>query len=489
MSGPPPARTLIPRLDSLGGFRPFEGPVDLRDRHYLAATGFVGILGLLPALAFLFMWLGFGAWGWVKRMGGGVCCAPNLKGYTAREKLMPKLASYVTTGLFLGGAGLIFFAGYRLMKGGNGVQEALNARSSELLDATQFTIEGLRGARSSFFDQDFVNNLGRLGLDFRNGVEAVLGTTSRTAKTVGDGIYFGETAIMGATVMLCLLSLMNCIATCLRLSRMLFLLLGFGVVMCFVCWLCFGAVFVLDVVFRDICLLVREADPGRRVSQLAPLAPCATGAVGPLLNETRYAVEMISEGLNGQMVDALLNERYGDFRELCTPVQLDEGTGAYVTRDCVDLPTVADFARPAPKGYSSYICGSPDAQLDCTPVRSWDDMKIDADAAVALLSTSEVQQGPFECADIQKMAATVDSDFCSTGLQLSVLLCCGFLALCLAFSLLMALHLLNALREDKPPGFKRSFARSVAMSTLSGTRPGKSRGSVALPTGSSLAQV
>ena len=116
-------------------------------------------------------------------------------------------------------------------------------------------------------------------------------------------------------------------------------------------------------------------------------------------------------------------------------------------------------------------------------------MKIDADAAVSLVSTSGVQQGPFECADVLKMAATIDSDFCSSGLQLSVLLCCGFLALCLAFSLLMALHLLNALREDKPAGFKRSFARSVAMSTLSGTRPGKSRGSVALPSRSSLAQV
>ena len=61
-------------------------------------------LGLLPALAFLFMWLGFGAWGWVKRMGGGLCCEPSVKGYTAREKVLPKLASYVTTGLFLGAA-------------------------------------------------------------------------------------------------------------------------------------------------------------------------------------------------------------------------------------------------------------------------------------------------------------------------------------------------------------------------------------------------
>ena len=59
-------------------------------------------------------------------------------------------------------------------------------------------------------------------------------------------------------------------------------------------------------------------------------------------------------------------------------------------------------------------------------------MKIDADAAVSLVSTSGVQQGPFECADVLKMAATIDSDFCSSGLQLSVLLCCGFLALCLA---------------------------------------------------------
>ena len=77
-----------------------------------------------------------GAGGWVKRMGGGVCCQPSVKGYTAREKFLPKLASYVTTGLFLGGAGLIFFAGYKLMKKGNAVQEALNARSEALLLAT-----------------------------------------------------------------------------------------------------------------------------------------------------------------------------------------------------------------------------------------------------------------------------------------------------------------------------------------------------------------
>ena len=268
----PPARTLLPRLDSLDAFREFRGPVDLRDKHYLASAGFVGILGLLPALAFLFMWLGVGAWGWMKRMGGGVCCQPSVKGYTAREKFLPKLAYYVTTGLFLVGAGLIFFAGFKLMKKGNGVQEALNARSETLILATQLTIVGLRAARSSFFDQDFVNGLGSLGLQFRDGME-VLAATARSAKTVGDGIYFGETAILGATIVLCLLSAMNTIATCLRLSRMLFLLLGFGVVMCFVCWLCFGAVFVLDVVFRDICFLAREKDAGRRVSEWSRLAP------------------------------------------------------------------------------------------------------------------------------------------------------------------------------------------------------------------------
>ena len=463
--------------------------MDLRDKHYLASAGFVGILGLLPALAFLFMWLGFGAWGWVKRMGGGLCCEPSVKGYTAREKVLPKLASYVTTGLFLGGAGLIFFAGYKLMKKGNGVQEALNARSEALLLATPLTIEGLRSARSSFFDQDFVNGLGSLGLQFRDGIEEVLAATARSAKTVGDGIYFGETAIMGATVVLCLLSAMNTIATCLRLSRMLFLLLGFGVVMCFVCWLCFGAVFVLDVVFRDICLLVRQKDATRRVAQWSHLAPYAEPSVGPLLNETRHAVDLISGGLNSEMLDAMFDLRYGDFRELCTPVELRAESGAYVARDCAGQPTVVDFARPAPDGYSSYICGSPDAVLDCTPLRSWEDIKIDAKAAASLLTTADVQVGPYECADVHALAARVDSEFCTDGLRLSVLLCSGFLALCLSFSLLMALHLLNALREDKPPGFKRSFARSVAMSTLSGTRPGKTRASVAMAARRSLAQV
>ena len=489
MAGPPPARTLLPRLDSLDAFREFRGPVDLRDKHYLASAGFVGILGLLPALAFLFMWLGVGAWGWMKRMGGGVCCQPSVKGYTAREKFLPKLASYVTTGLFLAGAGLIFFAGFKLMKQGNGVQEALNARSETLIGATQLTIEGLRGARSSFFDQDFVNGLGSLGLQFRDGMEEVLAATARSAKTVGDGIYFGETAILGATIVLCLLSAMNTIATCLRLSRMLFLLLGFGVVMCFVCWLCFGAVFVLDVVFRDICFLAREKDAGRRVSEWSRLAPCAEPAVGPLLNETRRAVELISDGLKGEMGDALMDQRYDDFRELCTPVELQAESGTYVARDCANQLTVADFTRPAPDGYSSYICGSPDAVLDCTPIRSWEDMKIDAEAATSLLTTASVQVGPHACADVHALAARVDSEFCTDGLRLSVLLCCGFLALCLSFSLLMALHLLNALREDKPPGFKRSFARSVAMSTLSGTRPGKTRASVAMTARKSLAQV
>ena len=495
------AKTLLPRLDPIEVFAEYTGPLNLTSHHYAARTAFVGVVGLGPAVRrraaawgappppgprtltrtpsalsgarrpvadepaprrprprprsrpqvlFLLMWLGFGLTAGVRKYcyRGPCCPTPSIHGYSRLQQQAPKYATAAITLLFLGGGGVVLYWGQKVMQGGTKLEEILTQEGQVLQGSGAMIVDSLLQVG----DSPFVDVLKDQADKFNAALTVVLDRYGDVTSVVSDVMSYGRLALIVGASLLCLQAVFGFIAKFLKKPTFLFLCIMLSIVFCFLAWVLFGAAFALDIVIRDVC----SVSAGRDYKQnWAASLPCLAAPPALAAAEAgKGAIVDIVEGVNGELLRIGVPGRSGGaYQNLCSPyLEVTAGNAtSYEPVSCEGYGVrLQDFDKAGPQGYAEWICGSSKSAGNCAQTRAdvpYNKLRDDATRAAGMFKVVQTAEDLAVCSTVDKIVYRVNDEYCRDAVENSLFMSIGFLAMCVSYTILVALHFINSLRS------------------------------------------